>query len=79
MKIIIFEKNTHLFNTQTHPQLSKHTIGLLRDLSGGYEVCFYCMGVCMVLGSVPLVVVVLQDTLAQRDDRKLSSSMERVA
>uniref|UniRef100_A0A1Q3FJN0 Putative monocarboxylate transporter n=2 Tax=Culex tarsalis TaxID=7177 RepID=A0A1Q3FJN0_CULTA len=53
--------------------------GLLRDLSGGYEICFYCMGVCMVLGSVPLVVVIIKDTLAVRDERKLTSSMERVA
>lgn len=30
--------------------------GYLRDLSGGYEICFYCMGTCMVLGSVPLLI-----------------------
>ncbi|XP_037032883.1 uncharacterized protein LOC119071889 [Bradysia coprophila] len=30
--------------------------GFLRDLSGGYEICFYCMGTCMVLGSVPLLI-----------------------
>ncbi|KAH8384558.1 hypothetical protein KR093_001022, partial [Drosophila rubida] len=30
--------------------------GLLRDLSGDYEICFYCMGSCMVLGCTPLVV-----------------------
>ncbi|XP_064536580.1 uncharacterized protein Sln [Drosophila montana] len=30
--------------------------GLLRDLSGDYEICFYCMGSCMVLGCAPLVV-----------------------
>lgn len=30
--------------------------GFLRDWSGGYEICFYCMGTCMVLGSVPLLV-----------------------
>lgn len=30
--------------------------GFLRDLSGGYEICFYCMGACMVLGSVPLLI-----------------------
>lgn len=37
--------------------------GFLRDLSGGYEICFYCMGTCMVLGSVPLLISsVLQDT-----------------
>lgn len=30
--------------------------GFMRDLTGGYEICFYCMGTCMVLGSVPLLV-----------------------
>lgn len=30
--------------------------GFLRDLTGGYEICFYCMGTIMVLGSVPLLV-----------------------
>ncbi|XP_034654169.1 uncharacterized protein LOC117892191 isoform X1 [Drosophila subobscura] len=30
--------------------------GLLRDLSGDYEICFYCMGSCMVLGCTPLIV-----------------------
>lgn len=30
--------------------------GYMRDLTGGYEICFYCMGTCMVLGSVPLLV-----------------------
>ncbi|XP_055531944.1 uncharacterized protein LOC129722504 [Wyeomyia smithii] len=50
--------------------------GLLRDLSGGYEICFYCMGVCMVLGSVPLLVVIVKDTLAL-SDKKLT--MDRVA
>ncbi|XP_062561029.1 uncharacterized protein LOC134225183 [Armigeres subalbatus] len=50
--------------------------GLLRDLSGGYEICFYCMGVCMVLGSIPLIVVIIKDTLALVD-KKLT--MDRVA
>ncbi|XP_020800681.1 uncharacterized protein LOC110178009 [Drosophila serrata] len=30
--------------------------GLMRDLSGDYEICFYCMGSCMVLGCTPLIV-----------------------
>lgn len=30
--------------------------GYMKDLTGGYEVCFYCMGTCMVLGSVPLLI-----------------------
>lgn len=33
--------------------------GYLRDTSGSYEVVFYTMGVCMVLGSLPLLVVIL--------------------
>lgn len=33
--------------------------GFLRDLTGGYEICFYCMGACMVLGSIPLLVVTI--------------------
>lgn len=31
--------------------------GFLKDLTGGYDICFYCMGACMVLGSLPLLVV----------------------
>ncbi|XP_055620650.1 uncharacterized protein LOC129764973 [Toxorhynchites rutilus septentrionalis] len=50
--------------------------GLLRDLSGGYEICFYCMGVCMVLGSIPLLVVIVKDTLAL-SEKKLT--LDRVA
>uniref|UniRef100_A0A182U981 Major facilitator superfamily (MFS) profile domain-containing protein n=1 Tax=Anopheles melas TaxID=34690 RepID=A0A182U981_9DIPT len=42
---------------------------LLRDLSGGYEICFYCMGVCMVMGSVPLVAIILRDSIALKDKR----------
>uniref|UniRef100_A0A182M8Z3 Major facilitator superfamily (MFS) profile domain-containing protein n=1 Tax=Anopheles culicifacies TaxID=139723 RepID=A0A182M8Z3_9DIPT len=43
--------------------------GLLRDLSGGYEICFYCMGVCMVMGSVPLIAIILRDSIALKDKR----------
>ncbi|XP_049540360.1 uncharacterized protein LOC125954255 [Anopheles darlingi] len=43
--------------------------GLLRDVSGGYEICFYCMGVCMVLGSVPLIVIIIRDSIALKDKR----------
>ncbi|XP_044741742.1 monocarboxylate transporter 12 [Chrysoperla carnea] len=31
--------------------------GYMRDVTGGYEYCFYCMGTCMVLGGVPLLLV----------------------
>lgn len=34
--------------------------GYIKDLTGGYEQCFYCMGACMVLGSVPLIVLILE-------------------
>lgn len=34
--------------------------GFLKDLTGGYETCFYCMGACMVLGSVPLLVLIIE-------------------
>ncbi|XP_055372340.1 monocarboxylate transporter 12 [Condylostylus longicornis] len=30
--------------------------GFLRDLSGNYKICFYCMGSCMVCGCIPLLV-----------------------
>ncbi|XP_035901209.1 uncharacterized protein LOC118507216 [Anopheles stephensi] len=43
--------------------------GLLRDVSGGYEICFYCMGVCMVMGSVPLVAIIVRDSIALKDKR----------
>lgn len=36
--------------------------GFLRDLSGSYEICFYCMGACMVLGSIPLLVSALLES-----------------
>lgn len=31
--------------------------GFMRDVTGGYEYCFYCMGTCMVLGGLPLLLV----------------------
>lgn len=34
----------------------------MRDVTGGYEYCFYCMGTCMVLGGVPLLVVPFAET-----------------
>lgn len=30
--------------------------GLMRDLSGSYVICFYCMGSCMILGCIPLLI-----------------------
>lgn len=34
--------------------------GFLKDLTGGYEMCFYCMGACMCLGCVPLIVLIIE-------------------
>lgn len=70
----LFEKPNKTNYNQNHVTLLEHiktknSPGLLRDLSGGYEICFYCMGVCMVLGSVPLVVVIIKDTLALVDKK----------
>ncbi|XP_068627166.1 monocarboxylate transporter 12-like [Battus philenor] len=31
------------------------TAGLVRDITGGYSWCFYGMGSCMVLGSIPVI------------------------
>lgn len=33
--------------------------GYLRDLTGDYGTCFYCMGVCMVLGCIPMIVLTI--------------------
>lgn len=30
--------------------------GYLRDLTGNYNIVFYCMGTGMVLGSIPLII-----------------------
>lgn len=39
--------------------------GYLKDLTGGYEICFFCMGTCMVLGSIPMILLAFID---QDDD-----------
>ncbi|XP_017465748.1 PREDICTED: uncharacterized protein LOC108358778 isoform X2 [Rhagoletis zephyria] len=36
--------------------------GFLRDVTGSYAICFYCMGACMVLGSIPLLVSALMES-----------------
>lgn len=53
--------------------------GFLRDLSGSYEICFYCMGSCMVLGCVPLLVWALleyrnQHLFDRRDESEENST-----
>lgn len=43
--------------------------GFLRDLTGSYEACFYSMGACMMLGSIPLIVsIVLSNRDNETDD-----------
>ncbi|XP_012216301.1 monocarboxylate transporter 12 isoform X2 [Linepithema humile] len=32
--------------------------GYLRDVTGSYTVCFLCMGTCMVIGGLPLLLVI---------------------
>ncbi|XP_034477335.1 uncharacterized protein LOC117783883 [Drosophila innubila] len=40
--------------------------GLLRDLSGDYEICFYCMGSSMLLGCAPLIVWIILEARNHR-------------
>lgn len=42
--------------------------GFARDVSGGYDVCFYSMGACMVLGSIPIIIsTVVFDNVSRSD------------
>lgn len=36
-------------------------VGCLRDLYGSYEICFYTMGICMILGSLPLLIIIFEE------------------
>ncbi|XP_031616386.1 monocarboxylate transporter 12 isoform X2 [Contarinia nasturtii] len=51
--------------------------GYLKDLTGGYDTCFYCMGACMVLGAVPLIVLTVlepsSDTTPNSDESDVST------
>ncbi|KAL7735856.1 hypothetical protein ACLKA6_017854 [Drosophila palustris] len=40
--------------------------GLLRDLSGDYEICFYCMGSSMLIGCAPLIVWIILEARNHR-------------
>lgn len=42
--------------------------GYMKDLSGGYEICFYCMGACMMLGSVPILVLTMLNLYPDNSD-----------
>lgn len=37
------------------------TAGLLRDIYGSYEICFYTMATFMVIGTLPLLVAIIKD------------------
>lgn len=30
--------------------------GFLRDLTGAYDICFYAMGTCMMIGCLPMLI-----------------------
>ncbi|XP_059611541.1 monocarboxylate transporter 13 [Phlebotomus argentipes] len=47
--------------------------GFLRDLSGGYEICFFCMGACMMLGSLPILIVSLMESSSNASDTEGST------
>lgn len=40
--------------------------GYLRDVTGSYNVCFLCMGTCMVMGGLPLLLVFNEVTKSSR-------------
>lgn len=50
--------------------------GYMKDLTGGYEICFYCMGTCMMLGSVPLLIsAMVHDHTDETDDSEGGSTV----
>lgn len=53
--------------------------GFLKDLTGGYEVCFYCMGACMVLGSVPLIVLTIIEPTGEATSNSEESEVTTVS
>lgn len=46
--------------------------GYLKDLTGGYEICFFCMGTCMVLGSIPMILL----AFIEQDDDSTTATEE---
>lgn len=50
------------------------TAGLLRDIYGSYDICFYTMGTFMVVGSLPLLVAIIR---TRKDDDPTSIGKER--
>ena len=47
--------------------------GYLRDVTGSYSVCFLCMGTCMVLGGLPLLLV--SSEIVQKSPKTLRVSV----
>lgn len=48
--------------------------GFLKDITGGYEICFYCMGTCMVLGSIPILISsMVHDNDSTREESEVST------
>jgi len=48
--------------------------GLLRDVSGDYKSCFYCMGSSMVFGCVPMLIWIFFYDKNEEDDAEGSST-----
>lgn len=42
----------------TYVDRVKFVPGYLRDVTGSYTVCFLCMGTCMVIGGLPMLLVI---------------------
>jgi hypothetical protein len=49
--------------------------GFMRDVTGSYNICFLFMGTCMVLGSLPLLLV-SDDVTSKSAAMKVSSVNE---
>lgn len=53
--------------------------GYLKDLTGGYEICFYCMGACMLLGSVPLIALSILEPTGETTPNTEESDVSTVS
>lgn len=42
--------------------------GFMRDQTGSYDVCFYAMGACMMIGSIPMIVSIAIDPSTDAGD-----------
>lgn len=48
--------------------------GFLRDQTGSYDTCFYSMGACMMLGSIPMIMSVVLASSDRSKEREESES-----